>query len=241
MRIHKLYSEGRRPKSIAAPNQPELFPNFVPTASILTDHQKLLEFILKLNSENKDAWTTEWEIDPSFMVDLEEYGAGNCMCGHLIRYQYRMFNKKNHRELPVGSVCIKELAKMYGGAFTTAAETMERLANMANIAYIKDNVQDPREFYERYHSLMTPQIIESLAYYGVIRPDSEEFKRYKKLWNARRGKDYPALKEAMLEIVDKFKKFYKENISSKSHAIKVKQIKNTNNPEELARQLTLPF
>lgn len=188
-----------------------------------TEHQWKLIDILKFYSTqpNSDtAWKEEWYIDPNYMVDLGQYGAGHCMCGHRIRYQFRFVNERNQKSLPVGSVCVEQLD------VAPYNEVIERLSILKGLSEIKnEDSLDGFRFYEKYKDMVKPKMIESINnFYHIFSP--EEVRSYTNLRKNIRGK-YEAFRSLVLSFRDKAKVFI-DRVEANSQNIKFIPIKPVN-------------
>lgn len=120
------------------------------------------------------------------MVDLGRYGAGNCMCGHAIRYQYQFINSLNHKTLPVGSECVKQLSLP---KYNEVLDKLERLTNMAETE-IKPTL-DPMECFKKFKKNFSLDNIKALMDYGKIQPDTDYY-FYRDIYNKRKLNEFQA-------------------------------------------------
>lgn len=202
-------------------------------------HQDLLKSILRFFSSNPQsptAWKEEWSVNPFYMADLGWYGAGNCMCGHRIRYQFQFINSVNHKTLPVGSECVKQLDLP---KYSEALDKLERLAQMAD-AKVDPN-KDAQSFVKEYKKMFSPDNIKVLADYGKINLDSGQdrmdYDYYKDKYKKRKFTEYDAekFKDYILRIYDITKEFV-NSIEHRSIPVTPNQINALGNDyEEKAR------
>ena len=204
-----------------------------------TTHQDLLKSILKYYSSNPDNWKEEWSVNPLYMVDLGHYGAGNCMCGHAIRYQHQFINSINHRTLPVGRVCVRQLNLP---KYSEVLDKLERLTQMAdaNIS-MQDMSLDPIEFVKKYKKYFSPDNLKALADYGKIYLDNDYY-FYTDLYRKRKYPSHVATraKEYILKVYDIAKKFV-NTIEGRSKPVTPVEVSNLEKDFANAKQLSFDF
>ncbi len=172
-------------------------------------HQENLKTILRFfssNPNNPNAWREEWSVNPLYMVDLGRYGAGNCMCGHAIRYQFQFINSVNHKTLPVGSVCVKQLDLP---KYSEVLDKLERLLQMSESDIdMSARSLDPMEFIKKYKKYFSPDNIKALADYDKI-PLDTDFYFYKDFYRKRKYPSHVAAraKDYIIKIYDIVKPF----------------------------------
>ena len=193
-------------------------------------HTRKLEGILKLFSRDPDNWREEWSVNPEYMVDLRQYGAGHCMCGHAIRYQYQFVNNINKKTLPVGRVCVRQLN------LAKYDVVLSRLENMAKMAEVDvDPSLPPREFVRKYKQTFSPDKIQSLIDYKKLNDDSD-YKKYSRLYDSATNtqRDLAFMRDYILKVQDIDSKFV-DSIEKKSKPVTTRQISVLDN--ELARKM----
>ena len=209
------------------------------------DHVESLKTLLKFYSKNPENWDKEWSVNPYYLVDLKKYGAGNCVCGHAIRYQFQLLNTLTGKKFPVGSVCVRLLNL---SKFDEAVDKLERINQMATQEL--DSSLSPSEFVKKYKKFYTLQNIDSLIdSIGDLGLSKFQLNLYKDSYNKRKLDDYTArnMKEVIEVLYNKAKEVI-EDIESKSKPVTQDQVQNIVNDsaEEMlrfakAKQNRLPF
>ena len=110
-----------------------------------SNHIDNLRNLLKFYSKNPENWSKEWSVNPYYMVDLKQYGAGYCVCGHPIRYQFQLINTVTNKTFPVGSVCVHLLQL---SSFNETVDKLERINQMAT-QDLEDSLDD-ESFVKKY-------------------------------------------------------------------------------------------
>lgn len=183
-------------------------------------HKDYLKKILKLYSKDPDNWDKEWSVNPNYMVDLKHYGAGNCMCGHAIRYQFQFINNKTMKTLPVGSVCVHQLGLP---RYDAVLDKLERLNSMAIVELDTDLPTDA--FLKKYKKDFSKSDLDSLLYYDntALRPTDITY--YKDHASKRTlsdgGKQH--LKDIIISMHEKAKKIV-DNIEDNSTPVTKSQV-----------------
>ena len=208
-------------------------------------HVESLKSLLKFYSKNPENWYKEWSVNPYYLVDLKKYGAGNCVCGHAIRYQFQFLNTVTGRKFPVGSVCVHLLNL---SKFDDVVDKLERINQMA--IQELDHSLSPIEFVKKYKKFYTPQNIESLVdSIGDLGLSKFQLNLYKDSYNKRKLDDYTArnMKEVIEVLYNKAKEVIAD-IESKSKPVTQDQVQDIVNDsaEEMlkfakAKQNRLPF
>ena len=209
------------------------------------DHVESLKTLLKFYSKNPENWDKEWSVNPYYLVDLKKYGAGNCVCGHAIRYQFQLLNTLTGKKFPVGSVCVRLLNL---SKFDEAVDKLERINQMATQEL--DSSLSPSEFVKKYKKFYTLQNIDSLIdSIGDLGLSKFQLNLYKDSYNKRKLDDYTArnMKEVIEVLYNKAKEVI-EDIESKSKPVTQDQVQDIVNDsaEEMlrfakAKQNRLPF
>lgn len=207
------------------------------------DHIRSLENLLKFYSRNPDNWDKEWSVNPYYIVDLKKYGAGHCVCGHPIRYQYQFLNTVTGRTFPVGSECVHllHLAK-----FDETVDKLEKIAQMANAEI--DTSLKAEDFIKAYKKIYDMAGVSALTSYGQYKPDPTDLFIYRNSIGKRKYKEYAEkMKAFMIELHDEAKKFV-NSMERKSKPVtpdQVQQIVDDSAAEMLrfaqAKQNKLPF
>lgn len=168
------------------------------------NHIANLKSLLKFYSNNPNNWESEWSVNPYYMVDLKHYGAGNCMCGHAIRYQFQFLNTVNGKTFPVGSTCVTllDLPK-----FSDAIDRLERINQMATQDL--DTSLNPVEFVKAYRKFYNLENIEALLSYHQYTPKPYDYSLYQTYFKKRNLSDYVAgkMKNFILDVYEASKKF----------------------------------
>ena len=208
-------------------------------------HVESLKSLLKFYSKNPENWDKEWSVNPYYLVDLKKYGAGNCVCGHAIRYQFQFLNTVTGRKFPVGSVCVHLLNL---SKFDDVVDKLERINQMA--IQELDHSLSPTVFVKKYKKFYTPQNIDSLIdSIGDLGISKFQLNLYKDSYNKRKLDDYTArnMKEVIEVLYNKAKEVI-EDIESKSKPVTQDQVQDIVNDsaEEMlkfakAKQNRLPF
>lgn len=209
------------------------------------DHVESLKTLLKFYSKNPENWDKEWSVNPYYLVDLKKYGAGNCVCGHAIRYQFQLLNTLTGKKFPVGSVCVRLLNL---SKFDEAVDKLERINQMA--IQELDSSLSPSEFVKKYKKFYTSQNIDSLIdSIGDLGLSKFQLNLYKDSYNKRKLDDYTA--RNMKEVIDVLHHKSKEmidDIESKSKPVTQSQVQDivSDSAGEMlkfakAKQNQLPF
>lgn len=209
------------------------------------DHVESLKTLLKFYSKNPENWDKEWSVNPYYLVDLKKYGAGNCVCGHAIRYQFQLLNTLTGKKFPVGSVCVRLLNL---SKFDDAVDKLERINQMA--IQELDSSLSPSEFVKKYKKFYTSQNIDSLIdSIGDLGLSKFQLNLYKDSYNKRKLDDYTA--RNMKEVIDVLHHKSKEmidDIESKSKPVTQSQVQDivSDSAGEMlkfakAKQNQLPF
>lgn len=127
------------------------------------NHIENLRALLKLFSKDRNNWDKEWTVNPYYFVDLGQYGNGNCVCGHQIRYQFQFKNMVTGKTSPVGSTCVKLLGlKKYD-------DILNKLDQIRLVSELEmDNSLDPETFVKNYKKYFNQKTIDALADYTDI-------------------------------------------------------------------------
>lgn len=209
------------------------------------DHVESLKTLLKFYSKNPENWDKEWSVNPYYLVDLKKYGAGNCVCGHAIRYQFQLLNTLTGKKFPVGSVCVRLLNL---SKFDEAVDKLERINQMA--IQELDNSLSPTEFVKKYKKFYTLQNIDSLIdSIDDLGLSKFHLNLYKDSYNKRKLDDYTATKmKEVIEVLYNKAKEMIDDIESKSKPVTQDQVQDIVNDsaEEMlkfakAKQNRLPF
>ncbi len=127
------------------------------------NHIENLRALLKLLSKDRNNWDKEWTVNPYYFVDLGRYGNGNCVCGHLIRYQYQFKNMVTGKTLPVGSTCVTLLGlKKYDDIL----DKLDKIRQLSDLE-LTDS-KDPVEFVKKFKKYFNKDSIDALADYTDI-------------------------------------------------------------------------
>ena len=209
------------------------------------DHVESLKTLLKFYSKNPENWDKEWSVNPYYLVDLKKYGAGNCVCGHAIRYQYQLLNSITGKKFPVGSVCVHLLNL---SKFDEAVDRLERVNQMATQEL--DFNLSPSEFVKKYKKFYTPQNIEALIdSVGDLGLSKFQLNLYNEFYSKRKLDEYTATKmKEVIEVLHNKSKVFIEEIERKSKPVTQDQVQDIVNDsaEEMlkfakAKQNQLPF
>lgn len=184
-------------------------------------HTERLVKTLQAFSKNPDRWYDEWVINPNYIVDLGQYGAGRCMCGHMIKYQYQFLNKLNHKTFPVGSVCVNNLGLPI---YIESCKNLMNISDMANVDV--DAELNPELFVSTYKKDFSVSKVKSLGAYKLISLSNYVFQQYKAYMNQRKPLtiyQLEFLKETMLGYHAIAKSFI-EDIHSHSRPVSSLQV-----------------
>lgn len=208
------------------------------------NHIENLKALLKFYSKVPENWDKEWSVNPYYMVDLKKYGAGNCVCGHAIRYQFQFLNTLTGKKFPVGSVCVHLLNL---SKFDDTVDKLERINQMATQEL--DTSLEPIEFVKKYRKAFSPESIEALKSYNQYSPKPFVYSLYRDAFNKRKLNDYTAgrMKELIEELHEKSKEFI-SGIERQSKQVTPDQVQDivSDSAEEMlkfaqAKQGKLPF
>lgn len=206
-------------------------------------HIKSLENLLKFYSKNPNNWDKEWSVNPYYMVDLKDYGAGHCICGHPIRYQFQFLNTLTGRRFPVGSHCVHLLNL---SKFDKIVDKLEKINQMATVEL--DTSLDAEDFVKQYKNIFDKCGVSALVSYNQYKPDPTDMFIYKNTINKRKYGEYASrLKKFMLEIHEEAKKFIDdiERYSTPVTQNQIQQLVDDSSEEMLkfakAKQNKLPF
>lgn len=210
-----------------------------------SDHIESLKALLKFYSKDPNSWDKEWSVNPYYMVDLKRYGAGHCVCGHNIRYQYQFLNTRTGKTFPVGSVCVHLLN------LSSFDETIDRLERINQMAMQElDTSLDPIDFVKKYRKFFNLKNIEALASYNLYDMiNNYSFNLFRDAFNKRNLSEYVAskMKDVIIDIQKKAEKFINgiENQSKPVSQAQVQSIIDDSAEEMLkfakAKQNKLPF